>query len=274
MTAGSTNILHASDASTTVITRTQRVRLGRILLGVLLLVVWHWGAVSLGPDLLATPLAVAVRVQAMVLSREFYGHVLVTSGEALGGLLIGGVAGIAAPLLLRFSPRLTDALLPYLRAAMGIPKLALTPVLILWFGLGIPSKIVLIALITFFMMFEATYAGLQSVEQRLVRMIRILGASEAQITREIILNSILPFIFAAFKTALPWSVSAAVVGEFLASEAGLGYLINFARDIGDVTGVCAGVAIVTALVLALDLGLSRLQTRSLRWQAIDSRVSL
>jgi len=257
-----------------VIARASQVRTGRILLGILLLGFWQWGAIHLGPHLLATPGAVAIRMGAMALSRDFYGHLLITTAEALGGLLIGGLAGIAAPLLLRASLRATEAILPYIRAAMGIPKLALTPVLILWFGLGISSKIVLIALIVFFIVFEATFAGIQAVEQKLLRMIRILGATEMQITREVILNSLRPFIFAAFKTALPWSVSAAVVGEFLASQAGLGYLINFARDIGDVTGVCAGVVIVTSLVIALDFGLSRMQRRALRWQAVDSRMSL
>ena len=269
-----TNALHSTVPPIGAVSRATQVRAGRLVVGTLLLAIWHWGALFLGPNLLATPGAVVARVATMIASTEFYRHLLVTAGEAIGGLLIGGCVGIAAPLLLRFSPRATDAILPYIRAAMGIPKLALTPVLILWFGLGVPSKIVLTALIVFFMLFEATFAGIQAVEQKYVRMIRILGATEAQVTREVILNSLRPFIFAAFKTALPWSVSAAVVGEFLASQAGLGFLINFARDIGDVTGVCAGVVIVTALVIALDVGLSRLQSRSLRWQPVDSRLSL
>jgi NitT/TauT family transport system permease protein len=250
------------------------VRLGQMLLAVSLLIAWYWGAVRLGPNVLARPDAVAARIGTMILSKSFYGHLFATASEALGGLLLGGAVGIAAPLLLRFSPRATDAILPFIRAAMGIPKLALTPVLILWFGLGILSKIVLIALITFFILFEAAFAGLRSIDGKHVRMIRILGATERQVTREVIVNSLRPFIFAGLKTALPWSVSAAVVGELLASQAGLGYLIGFSRDVGDVTGVCAGVVVVTALVLALDAGLSTIQTRSLRWQPIDGRTSL
>lgn len=236
--------------------RVKLVRLGQTLLAALLLMAWYWGAVRLGPTVLARPDAVATRIGTMILSKGFYGDLFVTSSEALAGLFLGSAVGIVAPLILRFSPRATDAILPFIRAAMGIPKLALTPVLILWFGLGVVSKIALIALITFFILFEATFAGLQSVDGKYVRMIRILGATERQVTREVIVNSLRPFIFAGLKTALPWSVSAAVVGELLASQAGLGYLIGFARDVGDVTGVCAGVVIVTALVLALDAGLS------------------
>jgi NitT/TauT family transport system permease protein len=256
------------------LTRRQIVILGRIAFGLGFILLWEWGARQLGPLLLSPASAVAARIYEVIASGELFGHLYITLLEGMEGLAIGASVGVLVPLLFRRYPRLADACLPYIRGMMGIPKLALTPLFILWFGIGIASKVVLVSLICFFMVFEPTYAGLRAVDRRLEMMARILGASDFQVTRKIMWKSILPFIFAALKTALPWSVSAAVVGEFISGQAGMGYMINHARDLGDVTGVCAWVVIVTFVVIGLDVVLSKLQGRALSWRAVDSRATL
>jgi NitT/TauT family transport system permease protein len=254
--------------------RRQWVLLGRIGLGVVVLLGWEALAREMGPLLLSPPSQVLGRVGKLIASGELFIDIGVTLLESLVGLVLGTVAGVAVPLFLRLSPRLTQATLPYFRAGIGVPKLALAPLLMLWFGIGLNSKFVLVAVIVFFVVFEPTFAGLQAVDRQLEMMARILGASEWQVTRKIVWNSTIPFVFAALKNALPWSVSAAVVGEFISGTSGLGVLITKSNDMGDVTGVFAGVVVVTALVLALDIGLGRIQARALSWRSVDSRAQL
>lgn len=256
------------------ISRRQYVLVGRIALGVAMLLGWEVLASGMGPLLLSPPSRVLGRVGNLIATGELFTDIGVTLLESLVGLALGTVTGVAVPILLRLSPRLTRATLPYFRAGIGVPKLALAPLLMLWFGIGLNSKFVLIAIIVFFVVFEPTFAGLQAVDRRLEMMARILGASEWQVTRKIVWNSTIPFVFAALKNALPWSVSAAVVGEFISGTSGLGVLITTSNNMGDVTGVFAGVVVVTALVLALDIGLGRIQARALSWRSVDSRAQL
>lgn len=249
-----------------------RVRFGRVAFGIFLLLIWHFLALSSGPDVIAAPLDVASRIGELLRSSKFYVHLRTTFTEAAVGLLIGTAVGVALPLLLRLSDRLTLAMLPYIRGAMGIPKLALAPLFIIWFGFGVESKIALVILIVFIMVFEGAFAGVNSVDRRLVVMAKILNASEAQVTRKVVLKSIMPFIFAALKTAVPFAFNAAIVGEFLSSQTGLGNMITTAMGMGDVTGVFAGVTIVATITVLLDAGLSRVRGRSLAWQTVDKRA--
>lgn len=254
--------------------RAQIVLIGRVVLGVGLMVLWELGARAASPLVMSPPSAIAQRLVRYTLSGEIFVHTGVTLLEAIVGLTIGTAAGVVVPLVLRLSPRLTDAALPYIRAAMGIPKLALAPLFMLWFGIGLSSKYALIAMVVFFLVFEPTFAGLRAIDRRLEIMARILGANEWQVTRKIVWSSTVPFVFAALRTALPFSLNAAVVGEFISGDAGLGFLINRANDMGDLTGVFAGVVVVTVLVVALDLGLMRVRSKALQWQAVDSRSQL
>ena len=247
---------------------------GRILLLAATLLAWQFAAVTMGKMLLGTPWDVALRLGEWIGDGTLAHHLAVTLGEALSGLAAGGAGGVLAGLVLHTSRAARRILVPWLRAAMGIPKLALMPLAILWFGIGAESKIVLIGLIVFFMLFEATMAGLDAADVKLVMMARVLGASRMQLARRIALPALAPFLFAAAKTATPWAVSVAVIGELLGGESGLGWLIANARDVGDMTGMCAGVVVVTLLVLALDAALGRSQARSLRWRAVDSRATL
>ena len=121
------------------------------------------------------------------------------------------------PFLLRRSPRATEAVEPFIMASMGIPKYALAPWLILWFGIGDLPKLVVVTLVVFYILFITTFAGIRGVDQRLINMARIIGASEQVISREIIWTSLLPFFFTGLKIAFPRAVSATIVGEFLVS---------------------------------------------------------
>lgn len=246
---------------------------GRIAIGIALIALWQLGTDIIGRDFLPSPWDTLARIGSLARSGELFRDMAITFGEAAAGMLIGGVAGAILPFLLRFSPRLMTALDPLIAAAFGLPKLALAPLFILWFGIGIATKVAFVASIVFFLMFYNGLAGVLSVDPRLVAMLRVAGASKWVINREIVWNTAKPFLFSGLKIALPRALSGAVVGEFIAADHGLGWYIQHARSLNDTTGVLAGAVIVTALVMAVNAAFQRVQARSLAWRPIASDMT-
>ena len=241
---------------------------GRLLLSMALLVVWEIGARRLGPLFLAAPSDVAVRLFELFRSGAIFLDLWVTISISMTGFALGCIGGVILPLLLNRSPRLTEALEPFITAAMGIPKFALAPLLILWFGIGAKPKLVIVSLMVFFAIFVTVFSGIRNVDRRLTDMARILGASPAMIARRIVWPSLLPFFFAGLKIAMPRAVSAALVGEFLVGSEGIGHSIEQARQISDMTGVFAGITVATALVVIINVFVEVLQNRALAWRRI------
>lgn len=250
------------------------VAAGRLLVGLALLAAWHGTAVILGPAWVSPPAATARRLLELAASGELARHTAVTLGEAIAGLLLGGVPGVMVPFALRWWPRLGAALDPLFAAAMGVPKLALAPLLILWFGIGAGSKVALVAAIVFFLLLFSTLAGVRSVDPGLATAALVLGANPWWVSREIAWDTALPHVFAGLKVALPRAVSAAVIGELIAADRGLGYYIGNAGAMADTVGLFTGALLVTALVVALDTGLGRLEARSLAWRPLARDVGL
>ena len=247
---------------------------GRIALGIAFIALWQFGSNVMGAQWLPGPVATLMRIGDLTASGELARDTLVTFAEATLGMILGGAAGAALPFLLRLSPRVMSAVDPIISAAFGVPKLALAPLFILWFGIGIPAKVIFVASIVFFLLFYNCLAGINSVDPRLVSMLRIAGASEWEVSREIVWNSTKPFLFSGLKIALPRALSGAVVGEFIASDYGLGWYINHARSVNDTVGVLAGALIVTVLVIAVNATLKRVQTRSLAWRPVARDMSI
>jgi NitT/TauT family transport system permease protein len=247
---------------------------GRIALGVVTVLTWQVLHLALGADWISGPADVVRRLIEIGATGELVRHSTATLSEAVLGFVIGGGAAVTVPFALRLSPRLTAALDPFLAAAMGVPKLALGPLLILWFGIGVASKVVFVAAVVFFVLFFNTLAGVRSIDPRLMAAVRVLGAREWTVTSEIAWHTALPYVFAGLKVALPRAISAAVVGEFIAADRGLGYYINNARAMADTVGLFTGVTVVTVLVLVIDAGLGRLEGRSLAWRPLTREVGI
>lgn len=247
---------------------------GRILLAIALIALWQFGAASLGSVFFAYPLDVLYRLVEMAKSGIMLEDVIATLRVSALGFVIGTVAGVLLPFLLRRSPRWTEAIEPYILASQGIPKYALAPWLILWFGIGDLPKLVVVLTVVFYIPFVNVFAGIRSVDQRLVRMARIVGATETKISREVYWNSLMPFFFTALKISLPRAVSACIVGEFLVSTNGVGYYIEHARELSDTTGVFAGIVLATALVLAINGLVEYLERRALAWRPMDRDMVL
>jgi len=241
---------------------------GRILLGIGLVLLWEGLHRWLGGGIIASLYDIAARIVEITRDGRLFKHGGVTLYESFAGLAIGGTLGFALPFLLRLSPRAEQALSPFIGAAMGVPKLALAPLVILWFGIGLASKIAFVAAVVFFLIFFSTMAGLHATDPRLLSVARLMGARELLLMREVLLPSAVPYVLASLKIAAPRALSAAVVGEFVASDAGLGFYIRDAMDQADTVGIFAGVVVVTLVTVLVNEGLERLQRAALGWREV------
>jgi ABC-type nitrate/sulfonate/bicarbonate transport system permease component len=247
---------------------------GRCLVVVLLLLGWEACARDFGMLFFAPPLATFKRVLEIAANGSLVADLVATLRVSALGFVIGCGSGIVVPFVLRQLPRLTLAIEPYIQASMGIPKYALAPWLILWFGIGDAPKLIVVSIRVFYVMFIQVFAGIRAVDQRLVAMARIVGAGEGTIARAIVWPSLMPYLFTGLKIALPRAVSATIVGEFLVATAGIGYSIEHARQLSDTVGVFAGIAVAVALVLAIHLIVDAIERRVLAWRPVDRDMEL
>ena len=255
-----------ADQRRAVAVRNRNVLIGRIVLGVGLIALWALAAHLLGPLLLPRPDEVVVRLIETIVSGVLPRHALSTLSLAASGFIAAAVAGVVIPLALAFVPRTGEAIAPYVRGAMGLPPFALAPLLVLWLGIGSAPKLVIVFAVVFFLMFTATDAGVRNIDGKLVTMSRVLGASRSTLAREVLLPSTLPFIIVGAKVAIPRAIGAAIVGEFIVSDQGIGHYIEHSRQMSDNVGVFAGVVAVTALILAINAVLKRIEHMLLGWR--------
>jgi NitT/TauT family transport system permease protein len=257
-----------------IISRQRIVTVGRLALAVALIGAWEWGARAFGSLFFAPPLATLERIGEMAINGKLWIDILATLRVSAVGFAVGCFCGVLLPFLLRLSDRATQAIEPFIMASMGIPKYALTPWLILWFGIGDAPKAIVVTLFVFYIVFISVFAGVRSVDHRLVNMARVIGASEPVIARKVVWVSLLPFFFTGLKIALPRAVSAAIVGEFLVATEGVGFSIERARQLSDTTGVFAGIVVAVALVLVINVVVNALERRALQWRPADRDMQL
>ena len=224
---------------------------------------WQWPSVA---RLVSRPVEIARGIVEVVATGTIWPHFDATLKEMAAGYAIGATTGVALGFLCGRIKLLGDIMNPYITLFNGIPKVALAPVFVIWFGIGLMSKIAIIMTMVFFVVFINTFAGLRSVNEDYVTIVRIMGASGWQVVREVFLPATLPFIIVGLRAGIPFSVIGAVVGEFIASTKGLGYFINYNQGTYDTNGIFVGVTILALLVVVLDLLLSLLERRLLKWR--------
>ena len=193
-------------------------------------------------------------------------HLSVTLKEAGLGLLLGGVLGTATGLTLGTHPRLSRALMPLMTGLNGLPKLALGPLIIIWFGLGIKSKIMMSALMVFFIFAFNLYSGVLSVERELVTAVKLLGGTRKQIMRKVIWPASIPWLLTSLRTALGLSISGAIVGEYLGASKGMGWVLAASSSSFDVGRVLCCVAVIVVIVVLGDTVVRLLERKLLRWR--------
>ncbi|GAA3589375.1 ABC transporter permease [Nonomuraea rosea] len=238
----------------------------RLALAAGAIVVWDLISGTLvRPFFISSPEAVAARLLSWFGSADFWFHARFTLTSAGLGFLAGAASGVvlAWPLALRrVAYRVVE---PYFLVAYSIPAVALGPVFILWFGIGLTPKIVLAAYFVFFVVFVNTVEGIRQVPQGLLDVTRVMGGTRWATMRSVLLPGALPYILAALRITLPAAMIGAVVGEFIASNRGIGYLTRAAAGRYQTAGVIAGTIVLAAIVLLLSMSLRPL-SRVLRWR--------
>jgi NitT/TauT family transport system permease protein len=200
-----------------------------------------------------------------VLSGDLLRHSSYTLLEAVAGFVIGAVPAAALPFLLRRMPIMTAILDPFMVGGYGAPKLALAPLFILWFGIGISSKIAVAAVMVFFIVFINTIAGIRAAPAQLLQVARVMGASEWALVRKVVFPAATPFIVAALQITVPQAMIGAIVGEFISSNRGVGHLISRAAGWLDTPGLFAGIFALLVVVLVMNLGINLLGAHLMRW---------
>jgi NitT/TauT family transport system permease protein len=193
-------------------------------------------------------------------------QIYVTLREAVIGFALGAVAGIVLGILLGRSRLLSDVCAPFIKAANAVPRIVLASLFVIWFGLGLSSKIATAFVLVFFAVFFNAFQGAREVDRNLINNSRILGARPFQVLSTIVIPSATSWILASLHSAFGMALIGAVVGEFTGAEKGLGLLINRAQGTFDAAGIYAGMIVITALALVAESLLTALENRLLKWR--------
>jgi NitT/TauT family transport system permease protein len=240
----------------------------QVVLLVMLFVLWH---VLVKTDVLPAfffgePLAVLQRIWDWFAGGRIWPHLGVTVLETVLAFAIGTVLGVAVGLWLALSPTASALLDPYIKALNSMPRVILAPIFAVWFGLGIWSKVLLGVTLVFFIVFFSVYHGVREVSPVLLSNARMLGASRGQLLRYVYIPSAAAWVFASLHASVGMAFVGAVVGEYLGSAKGVGYLILQAEGVFDINTVFAGVIVLTACALILDRIVTVAERRLLRWR--------
>jgi len=213
------------------------------------------------------PLKMASRIWAwFVVDADIYKHLGVTLAETLLAFAIGSGLGLGGGLWLALAPMASALLEPYIKAMNAMPRIILAPIFSVWFGLGMGSKVALGVTLVFFIVFFNVYQGVKEVSPVVLANARMLGADQRQLLRHVYLPSATSWVFSSLHTAVGLAFVGAVVGEYLGSSQGVGYLILQAEGSFDINTVMAGIVVLTLFALVLDGLVGLVEQRLMKWQ--------
>ncbi|MCL6516485.1 ABC transporter permease [Alicyclobacillus sp.] len=252
----------------------KRIRNLALQIAVFVVVVGTWEALAatktIDPFFFSQPSAILRHIRDWVVDGTSQGplyiHFVVTFEETIISFILGVVLGVVAGYALGMSEILSVIFAPYIQMLNALPRVVLAPIFILWFGLGMPSKIALGVTLTFFIVFFNAFQGVREVDRNLVNNALLLGANKRQLARHVIIPSALSWILSSLHTSFGFALVAAVVGEFVGATEGLGFLISEAQGAFDTTGVFAGMVILSLTALVADWLVTRLERRFIHWR--------
>ncbi|NJC84322.1 ABC transporter permease [Planosporangium mesophilum] len=193
-------------------------------------------------------------------------QIAATLEEAVIGFVLGAILGVVLGILLGRSRFLSDVCAPFIKAANAVPRIVLASLFVIWFGLGMSSKIATALVLVFFAVFFNAFQGAREVDRNLINNARILGASRTQVLTSIVVPSATSWILASLHAAFGFALIGAVVGEYTGADRGLGLLIATAQGSFDAAGIYAGMIITTVIALLAEWLLGGLENRLLRWR--------
>ncbi len=237
----------------------------QIGVGVAWLALWEIAGDATRSQWISRPSLIAARLLRW-LGGDLYLHVATTLTEVVVGLAFGTVFGILAGLWLGRAPLLAGVLRPVVVGFYSVPLIALTPLFIMFFGLDMLPKIVLVAIVVFFLLFFNTFAGAQAVDPDLIAAVELMGSTTRERFQKVIAPACVAWIVGGLKIALPYALVAATTGEMLAARRGLGFLLSDAAAQFDMTGLYAALFVLMLIGLAVAGLVSWLERRVLRWR--------
>ncbi|SHJ98678.1 NitT/TauT family transport system permease protein [Bradyrhizobium lablabi] len=259
-------------------------RIGLLLLQLLVAVVglglWQllasvaiFGHTWLPPFFFSNPVDVFSQIFDWFRTGVIWKHLLITLWESILAFAIGSLSGVMVGFWFARQPHVAAVFDPYVKMGNALPRVVLAPIFTLWLGLGIWSKVALGVTLVFFIVFFNVYQGVKEVSTTVLANGRMLGMSEQQLMRHVYWPSALSWMFSSLHTSVGFAVVGAVVGEYLGSAAGLGYLIQQAEGVFDVAGVFAGMFVLSAFVILIDMVVTVVERRLLAWRpdALEGR---
>ncbi|WP_011582275.1 MULTISPECIES: ABC transporter permease [Chelativorans] len=262
----------AASAPVPLIGRKLKINIGRLVLLAAFLGIWEFASGRLVAEFFVSkPSKIFAVLNEWLWSGTLAFHASITATEALTGFILGGFIGMIMGTILGRSQGLAELLEPFIMAFYSLPKVALAPLFVMWLGIGISMKITLTAAIVFFLVFLNTYTGVRSVSKELVTIMHLMGAKERHILLKVVIPSALSWVFAGLKVSVPYALIGAIVGELIASNRGLGYLLSSSAGQFDTAGVFAALAAVIALAALLNLFVKLLEVKMAPWKTVETQ---
>lgn len=240
-------------------------RLG-IIAAILLL--WHLG-VKIGlinSFLMGSPAGVWSETIRLVQSGELFTNAFATVYSTVTGFIIGSIVGSVIGLLLWYSKKVATIIDPFMVALNGLPKIALAPMIIIWFGSGMFSKIALAGIATFIVALLSAYQGTHQIDSNLVNLMRSMGATKGQIFRKVVVPSTMPWVISAFRLNIGFALVAVIGGEFISSDIGLGRMIFVAGNLFNLNVVWVGVLSLMIVAIILYVVVSKIESKLIPWE--------
>lgn len=236
--------------------------------------VWWLGTATglLSPFFFGDPLGVMQRFVTWFTTGSIFIHLYTTLIETLLAFGIGTVLGLGFGLWLALNPFLAVVTDPFIKAFNSMPRLIFAPIFALWFGLGIWSKVALGVTLVFFVVFFNVFQGVREVSPVVLANTRMLGANSRQLMRHVYMPSAMSWVFSSLHNAVGIAFVGSVVGEYLGSEKGVGYLILLAEGVFDINSVIAGILLLTIFALVLDMAVTLFEDHFMRWRPVAGQT--
>ena len=245
----------------------------QLLVAVVAIVLWQFfstvpvfGKIMLPPFFFSNPVDVFSQIVKWFASGVIWKHLWITLWESILAFVIGSLGGVLVGFWFARQPLVAAVFDPYVKMVNALPRVVLAPIFALWLGLGIWSKVALGVTLVFFIVFFNVYQGVREVSPAILANARMLGMSDRALMRHVYWPSALSWMFSSLHTSVGFAVVGAVVGEYLGSAAGLGYLIQQAEGVFDVAGVFAGMFVLAVFVLVIDGVVTLVERRLLAWR--------
>lgn len=239
----------------------------RIAILALVFGLWEWGVATgrLDAFFYGSPSTIWGVIHTWLTERDLLRHAGITISSALVGYVVGALSGTVLGVLFATRERLGRVMEPFMAAANGVPRLTLVPFFIIWLGTGMSSKVALAAVVVVFLVFFTVYNGMRNINPNLIMHARQLGAGRLQLATNVYIPAIVVWLISGLRTSLGFAFSAAVVGEYLGSRAGLGWLILQGMSLFRTREVLAGLTVVLVVVMAIDWVLRLIERRATVW---------